>query len=344
MDIDDIEKLADVKADPAVSIMCRLDRRRPGNFADPLRLDALRKRAIAAVLNTYDERTVTPLLGRLEAAVASVDLTHPSESVAILVTGDESHVLPLTFPVYSRVVVDETFAIRGLVNAAQQTIRTRVLVLAAERARCFEASGNSLEEIFGFGFPLHISPPKQEDTPHRDRPIGEHENAEVHRRVLRAVDTALAALQAREHRPIVVVAPVRELAYFDEVTRFGKDIIGRVHGNHLADSAQDIEQIVDAVLTAAVDARATAAVMRANQAVGAHATAGLENVGAAARAGRGDELIVEETLRVANASIDGAEDAVDEVIDAVLAHGGSVTTVAESSLADHGGIVLLLRY
>ena len=344
MDIADIEKLSDVKGDPAVSILCRLDRRRPGNLEDPLRLEALRKRAVAAVLNTYDEHLVAPLLGRIEAAVASVDLAHPSDSVAILVTADESHVLPLRFPVYSRVVVDHTFATRDLVSAAQQTLRTRVLVLAAERARCFEATGNSLREVHDHGFPLHLSPPTQEDTPHRDLPIGEHEQAEAHRYVLRAVDAAVAELQAREHRPIVVVAPVRELAYFDEVTRFGRDIIGRVHGNHVSDGAPAIERVVEPALATALARRSDEAVQRANEAVGTGAATRFARVAAAAKDGRGHELILEENLRVATAPTEGPDDPVDEVIDAVLGHGGHVTTVPDDTLAEHGGIVLILRY
>jgi hypothetical protein len=344
MDIAEIEQLADVKADPAVSILCPLDRRRPGNLEDPLRLDALRKRAIAAVLNAHDERHVAPLLGRIEAAVASVDLVHPSDSVAILVTADESHVLPLRFPVYSRVVVDDTFATRELVSAAQQTLQTRVLVLAAERARCFDASGRSLYEVHGHGFPLYLSPPMQEDTPHRDLPIGEHEEAEAHRYVLRAVDAAFTELQARDHRPVVVVAPVRELAYFDEVTRFGKDIIGRLRGNHLAHSTAAIEQAVEPALTAELERRTTAAVQRANEAVGTGAATRFAKVAAAASEGRGRELIVEEALRVATAPTEGPDDPVDAVIDTVLTHGGTVTTVPDGALSDHGGIVLILRY
>ncbi len=263
MDMTDIEKLAEVRGNPAVSILCRLDRRRPGNLEDPRRLEALRKEAIDAVLNTYDERLVAPLLGRIEAAIAGVDLAHPSEAVAVLVTADEAHVAPLPFPVFSRVVVGETFATRDLVNAIRQTLHARVLVLAAERARCFEAIGASLREVHGHGFPLHLSPPVQEDTPHRDRPIGEHEQAEAHRFVLREVDTALSELQARDHRPLVVVAPVRELAYFDEVTKFAADVVGRVHGNHVEDSLASIEAVVQPALKAELARRSDEAVRRA---------------------------------------------------------------------------------
>lgn len=344
MDIADVEKLAGVRGSPAVSIMCRLDRRRPGNLEDPRRLEALRKRAGDAVLRTHDEQRVAPLLRQIDRAVASVDLTHPPEAVAILVTEDESHVLPLPFPVFSRVVVDDTFATRDLVSAAQHALRARVLVLAAERARCFDAIGHSLEEVHGHGFPLHISPPVQEDTPHRDLPIGEEEQAEAHRYVLRAVDTAVAELQAHDHRPLVVVAVVRELAYFDEVTRFGNDIIGRVHGNHVEDTPARIESVVEPVLTAELARRSAEAVERANEAVGTGAATRFAKVAAAADEGRGHELIIEENLRIATTPAEGLDDPVDEIVDAVLAHGGQVTTVPDGALGDLGGIVLTLRY
>ena len=344
MDIADIKELAEVHGAPAVSLLCRLDRRRPGNLADPRRLDALRKEAIGAVLEIHDEGRVGPLLRRIDAAVASVDLAHPSEAVAILVTADESHVLRLPFPVFSRVVVDDTFATRDLVSGAGRTLSARVLVLAAERARCFDVTGDAFREVHGHGFPLHVSPPVQEDTPHGDLPIGEHEQAEAHRYVIRAVDSALAELQAREHRPIVVVAPVRELAYFDEVTRFGPDVVGHVNGNHVTDSIADIERVVEPALAAELARRSNDAVRRASEAVGTGAATGFATVAAAARAGRGHELIVEENLHVAAATTEGPDDPVDEVIEAVLAHDGQVTTVPDGTLADQGGMVLILRY
>jgi hypothetical protein len=344
MDIVDIKELGEVHGAPAVSILCRLDRHRPGNLEDPRRLDALRKEAIAAVLQTHDEPQIGPLLRQIDAAVDSVDLAHPSEAIAILVTADESHVLRLPFPVFSRVVVNDTFATRDLVNGAGRTLSARVLVLAAERARCFEVTGNTFREVHGHGFPLHVSPPVQEDTPHGDLPIGEHEHAEARRFVLRAVDVALAELQARDHKPIVVVAPVRELAYFDEVTRFGPDVVGHVHGNHVTDSVADIERVVEPALATELARRSNDAVRRANEEVGTGATSGFATVAAAARAGRGHELIVEENLHVAAATTEGPDDPIDEVIEAVLAHDGQVTTVPDGALANQGGIVLILRY
>ena len=344
MNLVEIEKLAEVTADPAVTILCTLDRRRPGNLEDPRRLAALRKQAVDTVTATHDGKNVRTLLDRIDAAVASVDLDHPSEAVAIFVSADESHVLPLPFPLSSRVVVDNTFATRDLVRAARRSLRARVLVLDAQHARCFEATGTLLHEVDGHGFPLHLTPPLQEDTPRRDLPIGEHEQAEAHRTVLRAVDAALTALQATERLPLVVAAPVRDLAFFDEVTRNGSDVIGRVHGNFLHERVPEIERAVAPALDAELARRSAEAVHRANEAVGTGAVTRFAKVSAAAREGRGRELIIEEDLQVSSATGEGPDDPVDEVVEAVLTHGGEVTMVPHDALADHGGIVLTLRY
>lgn len=162
--------------------------------------------------------------------------------------------------------------------------------------------------------------------------------------MLPSVDAALTALQAQSHRPIVVVAPIRELAYFDEVTCFARDIIGRVQGNHVEDSVTRIERVVEPAIAAELTRRSDDAVRRANEAIGRGAAAGFGMVAADARAGRGHELIVEDDLYVDAPGTEGPDDPVDEIIEAVLTHDGQVTTVPHGALAEHGGIVLILRY
>lgn len=151
-------------------------------------------------------------------------------------------------------------------------------------------------------------------------------------------------MQARDHRPIVAIAPVRELAYFDEVTGFAKDIIARVHGNHIEDTVTRIEQLVEPAIAAEHARRSDDAVRRADEAIGRGAATGFEMVAAYARSGRGHELIVENDLQVDGPDTDALDDPVDEVIEAVLEHDGLVTTVPHGALAEHGGIVLILRY
>lgn len=77
-----------------------------------------------------------------------------------------------------------------------------------------------------------------------------------------------------------------------------------------------------------------------------------------AQAGRGKLLLVEKNYHVpailnekgkfelveAVGGTDVMDDAVDEIIEAVLAMGGNVAIVDDGSLADHRHIALTLRY
>lgn len=344
MDTVDIEKVAQTHGFPAVSVLCPLERRRPGNLEDPRRLAALRDSAVSALRATADRETADRVVGRLDGAIASIDLDYPADGIAILVTADESHVVSLPFEPRARVVLDEGFATRDLLDAAQQMLRARVIVLSGERARCFQAVGGSLIEVVGDIFPMKVWAPVQGDTPHRDLPIGEHEHAEAQRSVLRAVDRAISDLQRREHEPVIVVAPERDLAYFDEITAHRDDVIGRVHGNHIEDSVAAIERVVGPEMHAAVARRADAAVRRAVASVGVRGASGLDEVGLTAVAGRGHELFVERDLAVAPTTPGALDDPIDRAVAAVLTHGGRVTIVPPGALAEYDGIVLALRY
>jgi hypothetical protein len=340
MNIVEIEKLAHVRARPAVSLVCRLDRRRPGNLEDPRRLAALRNRGVEQIRGAYDDTTTTRVIARLDEALSEIDLEHPDDGVAVFATADESHLVGVPFAVRDRVVVAADFAIRELLDAMQRMARAYVVVFASEDARCFEAHDHALSELHDHGFPLHLEPPRQADTPHRDLPIGEHENAEAHRTVTRAIDTALGELYRRERLPVILVAPVRDLAYFDEVTGHEREIIARVHGNHVDDSADVIAQLVAPALDTEVDLHRAEAIRRAEESLGGPAVAGLDECCPAARDGRGRELVIEHDL----GDDPGDADRVNTLVDDVLSHGGTVTVVPTGALTHHGRVVLIERY
>jgi hypothetical protein len=224
------------------------------------------------------------------------------------------------------------------------TPRVRILVIAAERARCFDVDGAGLVEVHGHGFPLQFSPARRDETPHRDFPLSERERAERHLAVVRAVDDALRPLQHEDPRPFIVIGPVRDVAYFDEVTSHGADIVDRVHGSHIDDSPSELTVLLAPALAAEGERRAAEAVRRANDAIGGRATVGFTDIAVAAAEGRGHELIVEAGLTAETAGADADPAAIDAVIDAVLEHNGNVMVVAPGSLREHGGMVLLLRY
>jgi len=350
-----LEQLAKLRGAPAVSILCPLDTRRPGNPHDTATLATLRDRAAEQVRATVEKGAATSTMSRVDDALASLDLQHPPPGVAVFVSTDVSQVVPLDTSVDPEVVVGERFAIRGLLTAVLQSPRVRVVALSQTGARCIDLTGSNATERLDHGFPLEVHAPVEADAPHRDFPLDEHEHAEAAKFALRAVAKALRALQRHDDRPLVLLGAERDLAYFDEITDEGASVIGRVHGDYEREAATAIAEIVRPALDAYQHERQQLAGDEVREAIGSRAVAGVTQTWTAARAGRGHRLVVEQSLRfpahVVGEALEAARpdesdvfDAVEDTIEEVIRHGGDVIVVPQDCLSDVGRIALLTRY
>lgn len=345
----DVEQLARAHVSPGVTIQLPTQRERPGNAEDPLTLRHLVDRATDRLLRDYERREIAPLVERLESAAGKVDFAHPGAGLAILAAADQEHVLVLPFAPPERVVIDERFATRDLLMGVHREHPYRVLVLSAKRCRLLEGAGATLVEVKTGGFPLEVSPPREEDTPHKDLPIHESQRDEAYRFVFRAVDRALDDIHGDDPLPIVLVGVERDLSFFRSVTKHDRSVVAQVTGNHVTDSPADLARPVTSVVTDYLAERDARAVSDLIEAVGTgRAVLGIEDVHDRAAEGRGRLLVVDDDFRSPAPEATGdridSVDAVDLAAESVLSTGGEVTFVAPGSLAEHGGIGLLLRF
>jgi release factor family 3 len=352
-----VETMARVQAFPAVSIFLNTDRHRPGNVEDPRRLRVLVDEARQRLADSWDKDDSAKLVDRIERVGGDIDWGHPDDALALYVTSDEEHIFRLPMPVRERVVIEETFATRELLLAAQIAARFRVLVVSEDAARMFEGAGRRLHEVHGAGFPMASLVPKPGSAPHRDLPV--HETAAAaHRFVFRAVDRNLGERNAADPLPLAVVAPERDLAYFDEVTAHSDSIVARIAGDHTHAHPAEIAALVVPHVQAAFEARHATAVGTIEQAATEHRVAlTIPQIWAAAMEGRGRVLVVEDDFtypahvvggvlvpRGGSDSAHAVEDAVDEIIEAVLLHGGDAVIVGPGRLGQYEPIALALRY
>jgi hypothetical protein len=354
MDHETVKQLAQLREEPAVSILCPFDIRRPGNAHDPAAIRELRDRAVEKVESLLQGPAAASLIERIDAALGSIDLHHPSPGVAVLTSPNLSRVIALDVSVEPTVVVGERFAIRDLVAAMARGVRARVLLLSQETSRCLDLTGASVVERLEFGFPVDVVPPTEADTPHHDFPLDEHEHAEAAKFVFRAVNHALTALERHDRRPLVLVGAERNLAYFDEVADHRANVIGRVHGNHQRDTPDEIAHLVQPVLADHERHQQRDACDEAREAIGTRAVSGITDTWLAARAGRGHRLIVEDGYRFPARLVEGSleaapdttesSDAVEDIVEEVILHDGDVVVVPAGSLTDLAHIALLTRY
>ena len=228
-------------------------------------------------------------------------------------------------------------------------------MLSQAKTRCIDLNGDHAVERIDFGFPLEIEPPVEADTPHRDFPLDEHEHAEATKFVFRSVEHALDELQHRDERPIVLLGAERDLAYYHEITARWAQVIGHLHGDYERQTAGAISDLVQPVLDAHQLEQQQRACADVRDAIGSRAVAGIVETWTAARAGRGHQLVIEDTFRYPARVVDdtleaaqdddpGAIDAIEDTVEEVVRHGGDVLVVPGDSLADVGRIALVTRY
>src|SRR5262249_12737995 len=148
--------------------------------------------------------------------------------------------------------------------------------------------------------------------------------------------------------------------FFHEVSAHGESVIAKVVGNYDHTTPIDLGRLVWPQVSHGFAAQTHRVLDQLGTAVGQHRSAsGLPQVWSQANLGRGDVLLVEDTyrqtargteaggleLKVDDPSApDVLENAVDEVITAVLSKGGRVVFVEDGNLVRHGRIALILRY
>jgi hypothetical protein len=345
---EDLELLLDHDDVPAVSILG------PPEAAE---LAELRAEAIERIGELADDDPDPILLDGIDAGVDKA-LGATSPAVGIFVSPSLVHVTELPLPVQPRVVVDATFATRDLVAALARGHRYLVLTVDGREARLLAGLGERLQPIgvtagFPITFPaleavgeraLHQEPSRRRDA-HIDR---------CHR----LVDDALAvALRHDDPRAVFVVGDERRAHRFAATSTFGHRIaavIGSTPGPELDDLRRVIAEARDAQI-----ARVRHQAMQdVGNAIGQGRFAGgLVELWELAHDARIELLVVEEGYRQAAELVDGGrlalvdepipghpDDAVDELIELVLATGGTVEAVADGAIEDWGRVAAKLRH
>ena len=267
----------------------------------------------------------------------------------------------LPFRVKPRVVIDATFATRDLVFTLNRSPRYRVLVLTEKPTRLFDATTNVLTEFTDKPFPMvHKGPGGASRLPGGQGINRSAVRDESHRQFFRKVDDALAAIQKEDHLPSSSWASIAT----SRSTRRSPRIPTRSSGSWPAAMTTRIPanlgKLVWPVFKAGCDAERTRALVRLNEAVSVNRHAsGIDQVWRAAFDKRCQTLLVETGLRTSRRprppgdrllpySGRGAaalDDAVDEVIENVLADGGEVffydPGVLDLHQRDRGGPPLL---
>jgi hypothetical protein len=342
---------------PALSILLPTHRTSPDNKQDPIRVKNLVDEARGRLSEEFSSRELEPLFERLDALVKDIDYPHTLDGLALFVSHDFAQRFYLPFAVPERVVIDQTFATRDLLYGLHRAQRYWVLLLSQASTRLLAGTGETLEEVGDKDFPMEMTGPGGIEA----LPLGSDSSYldDRHRRFFQRVDRAFSTYTEGEALPLIIGGVVRQLSFFQEVSQYASSIAGNLSGNFdkatLAELAPQVWPIVQSVR----EAQRAEALQALEAAIGAQAV--VSTIGEAwrlAQEGRGKLLLVEKNYHVPAVLTEtghlelvdqpgGSEvmdDAVDEVIEAVLAKGGEVAILDDGALDVHQCIALILRY
>ena len=356
-----LDELMAVQGYPCLTITLPTHRSFPDNKQDPIRVRNLVTDAQNRLLKEFSKRELAPLLERLDDLVSHIDYNYTLDGLVLAVNREMARQYALPFALDERVVVDDTFFTRDLVRAFNRTPRYWVLALSERSTRLFAATREHFEEITTAGFPM------RQVGPGADAPLpgglGINTSGyrdDRHRQFFRSVDRAYGSFTGDEALPLGLVGIERHQSSFLEVSSHAESVIARTFGNYDHLTAHDLGRVVWPTVSEGFKARRLEVLHQLGNAVGQHRAAStLSEVWYQARLGRGDLLLVEDgyhqparvndrgllDLRVHDATApDVLDDAVDEVITAVLTKSGRVVFVEDGELAIHHRIALILRY
>lgn len=364
MNLHDVQLLQQINGYPAVTITLPTHRTSPDNRQDPIRLKNLVTEASNQLLNEFSKRDIDPVITRLHDLSESINFNHTQDGMVLFANHDFSSVYTLPFDLKERVVIDQTFATRDLVFALNRTPRYWVLVLSEKPTRLYEATRDDLIEVHGDGFPMtHEGPGGAQALPGG---FGIQRSAyrdERHLQFFRAVDNALKVFLTDDPLPVVVVGVDHYLSFFNEVTSHNDAILTTVQGNHDKSSASELGKLVWPPAKAALAEKRQQYLQQLGDATGAQRVAStVGEVWRLAHEGRGSLLLVEEdfhfhgkldetgahllpaTEEDASSGVETIADAVDDIIETVLAKQGQVVFVDNGQLEKYQRIALILRY
>lgn len=280
---------------------------------------------------------------RLEQLVAHAAADVATEAVAICVSGGVGEVVRLGVPVRSRCVIDDTFATRDMVVDSKRTAVFRLFTVSEQRVRSFVGDRRRLVEERDSGWPI-VRSEDQSD-----------------RQWAKAVADAVERVQERDPLPVVLAGCVRSTRVLLESTRL--HCIDSIPGSHDRTSWAALHELVWPLVDRWLRTDREEALRRLERARSNRRFAGgIEEVWELAREGRVDLLVVEEQFEVralvtagqfersegaATESLGGGrvvDDAVDDLIETVLRHGGDAVIVPEGDLVEYGRLAAVLRY
>ncbi|WP_102124640.1 hypothetical protein [Deinococcus planocerae] len=359
-----VKQLQAMTSRPSVTLTLPTHRTSPDNQKDPIRLKNLMTEAVGRLEGEFGKRETQALVARMQDLAVGIDHEHNLDGLVLFASEGYAGVFKVPYRLPERVAIDDNFLTRDLVFAMNRTPLYWVLLLSEDPTRLYLGRKTDLSEVRAYGFPIvHTGPGGKtalQTEEGANNPSRERDRALA--AFMRDVDAGLGEVVKAAPFPVALVGVSRNLAPLNEVGKNLAQVVAQVEGGHTYLSEHELGQLVWPQVREALRERRRSIFGDIERAVGQNRfVTGLNECWQAAQDGRVETMVVEEDLHhPAEVSADGRSltlletgaepgerayaDAVDQMIELVMARGGRVVFVEDGELAAHSGLVMLTRY
>ncbi|MBS1934055.1 MAG: hypothetical protein JST96_08645 [Bacteroidetes bacterium] len=313
------------------------------------------------VLASYPEDKVQPVLLKLDRLLKELNYNTHKKSVAIFVSPLIDKVYYLDIPVKERIIINESFEIRNLVEEKKEIKKYLLAVLSGKSIKVYLSDHQKLIPVM-LDVPEHIAAYKN-IIPEK---VGNFTDATKRKetmldKFLHHIDKGLTLLIQAYHLPLFIMANDRTLGHFKKISHNQQSVVEFIHGDYedkgpdellllMKPYVEDWKKIIQSKLKEQID-----------DALGHQKLAfGIKEVWKAATQKKGKLLIVEKNFiypaqhgankeDISDYEPVGSnsfyiKDAVDDIIEKVLVYGGDVEFVEEGFLDQYLKIALIEYY
>lgn len=333
-----LAELQRLTAYPSVTLLLDTSPADPMRDTDVRRLEAMVAEADRRLMGDVPDDARVAVVERLRALVLEAAIHPATRGVALCASPSYGAVVRLGREVRPRVVVDDTFATRDMVADLNRTAVFRVVTVSDRKARVLVGDRNRLVELRDAQWPMVRD--------ELDSPTGWQ----------RAVADAVAVECTDNAMPTVVAGVARTVR--DVVRAAAITPIATVAGAHDRTGWAELHRLAWPLVIDWMRRDGARAMERLDEARSSRRFAGgIDEVWTLAHDGRVQLLVVEEDYDLPARLEDGRliaavdreapgviDDAVDELIEAVLRMGGETVIVPTDALAEHARVAAVLRY
>lgn len=347
---------------PAVSIIIPLEGK-TGGLRNEMEysLKIITHRVEQELRNNYPIEIYQLVIQKLKNLVKTLQYNTNKKSVAIYVSPLFEKILYLDIPVEEKVIIDESFEIRDLVYSKKQLHQYLVLLLSSNESTIYLGNTDRFVKIAVDRPPLPAN--STDDMPERVANFSSPAEYKeiVMEKFLRHADHTLEHILASYPLPLFVLGSKRVLGHFNQLTKHKAAVVEYIYGNYEEMPLPLLRTTLLPYITEWKKVQQKNLLLQLDEAAGEKRLAfGMKAVWREAMNNKGRLLVVEKDFMYAAEhgasedviykaeepfnSFSSIKDAVDDVIEKVLASGGDVAFADKDVLKNYQHIALIQYY